>query len=209
MKRIWIALSFSLFTLQSLAEDGYGLYQTCIACHGRNAEGIESQFAPQLAGQDAAYLEEQLNNFSNDDRGTHPEDTYGQIMRASAKPLSAEDSKILARYLSKLTVEPVSTASKGNVENGARIYRANCADCHGYTAKGIAPVYAPNLRVLGDWYLKSQIRAYRQGWRGSEQSTSRAKGMRSMAEQFNNEQEVDDVIAWVRSLDPPSSESKL
>ena len=54
------------------ADKGKLLYITCATCHGQQAEGMKALGAPALAGQEAYYLRQQLNNFRLGKRGVHP-----------------------------------------------------------------------------------------------------------------------------------------
>ena len=69
----------------------------CAACHG--IDGISfNPLWPNLAGQQAAYLEKQLKDF-REGRRSDPS------MNAMAKPLSDEDIANLATYYSSLSAK--------------------------------------------------------------------------------------------------------
>ena len=65
----------------------------CIACHAANLGG--QQHIPRLAGQDQAYLLEQLKGFKASTRA----DLDG-TMTSAAQALAAEDLELIADYLS-------------------------------------------------------------------------------------------------------------
>jgi cytochrome c553 len=84
-------------------DHGSELYASCAACHGAEGKGNESLGAPALAGRDDWYLERQLQLFRSGYRGSHPEDRYGQQMRASIGPLgSSQDVKDVVAYIATL-----------------------------------------------------------------------------------------------------------
>ncbi len=56
---------------------GQAAYAVCAACHGTQAEGDKKLNAPRLAGQNAADLVRQIDNFKKGARGYDPAD-YGQ-----------------------------------------------------------------------------------------------------------------------------------
>lgn len=90
-------------TLDGDLERGRGRYAVCGACHGQNAEGMEALSAPALAGLDDWYLVNQLKLYRDGHRGAHPDDTYGQQMRAIVPVLADEQAMLdLAAYLSTL-----------------------------------------------------------------------------------------------------------
>jgi cytochrome c oxidase subunit II len=66
---------------------GQQLYQGCSACHGNQAQGIQSAGGPALAGQSGWYLAAQLQKFKSGLRGTQPGDQFGQQMRTMTRLL--------------------------------------------------------------------------------------------------------------------------
>lgn len=43
---------------------------------------------------------------------------------------------------------------------------SHCVTCHGVELAGNRSVESPNLSVLDDWYVESQLIAFAEGWRG-------------------------------------------
>jgi len=80
-------------TVQGNAQAGQAAYQTCAACHGPAAQGLESLGAPPLAGQSDWYMLAQLRKFKSGLRGADPEDISGGTMRPNA--LLLEDQAML------------------------------------------------------------------------------------------------------------------
>jgi len=74
------------------AKAGKDLYEVCATCHGEDARGNADTQAPQLAGQFEWYLVRQLQNFRNGIRGTHPDDTYGAMMKPMADMLKTDQA---------------------------------------------------------------------------------------------------------------------
>lgn len=87
-------------------ESGKASFAICATCHGRRAEGIESQKAPGLIGQHAWYMNRQLKNFKSGARGFHKDDIEGKPMVSIAQMLK-DDSAIedLVAYIQSLTWE--------------------------------------------------------------------------------------------------------
>lgn len=84
---------------------GSELYVSCAACHGAEGQGNEMLGAPALAGRDDWYLERQLQLFRSGYRGSHPDDSYGQQMRASVSALgSTQDVKDVVAYIATLNL---------------------------------------------------------------------------------------------------------
>ncbi len=85
------------------ANKGSALYANCAACHGINGEGNELLGAPALVGRDDWYMFRQLNLFKSGYRGGHPEDTYGQQMRAGVQALqTTEDINNVLAYINSM-----------------------------------------------------------------------------------------------------------
>ena len=90
-------------TVDGDAERGKSLYVSCAACHGADGSGNEMLASPALTGLNDWYLLTQLKNFKSGIRGSHPADTYGAQMRASAALLADEQAiKDVVRYISSL-----------------------------------------------------------------------------------------------------------
>ena len=70
----------------------------CYACHGVGAGGIGENF-PELAGQNALYIEQQLNAWCNGQRKNDPND----LMKGVALRLSDAEIKSVNAYLARLS----------------------------------------------------------------------------------------------------------
>lgn len=84
------------------AQAGQQVYQTCIACHGADARGNQTVFAPPLVGQHDWYLLSQLHKFRRGWRGVNPNDTWGQTMRPNSMLLSDADMEDVVAYIQSL-----------------------------------------------------------------------------------------------------------
>jgi len=73
-------------------EKGKAHYSACSACHGVDGTGNEALGSPDLTIPNDWYLVTQLMNFKSGARGSHPSDTYGMQMRASAQLLADDDA---------------------------------------------------------------------------------------------------------------------
>lgn len=173
------------------------LYKPCAVCHGDKAEGNAALSAPRLAGQNAAYITEQLHNFRSGKRGIHADDVLGQMMAESVKKINDQDIQRLGVFLAKLPEEKVDS-TEGDIQRGRQIYADNCLACHGVDGRGVTPLYTANLRILSAAYIERQLEAYRNGWRGDhEWGTTRSKGMRAIVSQLKDESEIADLLAYL------------
>jgi len=80
-------------TIDGDAQAGRAQFASCAACHGLEAAGNEALSSPGLTSLDDWYIVEQLRLFAEGLRGAHPEDTYGQQMRAIAATFSDDGTR--------------------------------------------------------------------------------------------------------------------
>lgn len=80
-----------------------------------------------------------------------------------------------------------------------------CAYCHGLEAEGIESMGAPKLTGLNDWYLRHQLDAFRNNIRASNTDNRGAQMMRVMATTIPDEQAVEDLVAYLTSLEDTAS----
>ncbi len=75
------------------------LYAKCAACHGQNGKTKAMGKSAIIAGQSADELEKKLKGYKE---GKLNVSGMGTVMKTQAAPLSDEDIKILAQYISNL-----------------------------------------------------------------------------------------------------------
>ena len=181
---------------------GRGRFGLCEACHGVRAEGNVNLEAPSLAGREGWYLTRQLENFRAGRRGTVPEDLRGQQMRPMALTLESDQAvQDVVAYVISLPPAPPATTVKGDVAHGKSLYSGTCASCHGETAQGNEGMQAPALKGVSDWYLLRQIKAFRNGWRGTAADDTSGAQMRAMAMALPDDAALNDVVAYIASLE--------
>lgn len=95
------ALAFSATLSQpAQALDGKALYleKTCIACHGKDAKKTLLPVYPKLAGQNAAYMEQQMKDIKSGARNNGQSAAMQGVMHL----VDDAEIKALAQYLSTL-----------------------------------------------------------------------------------------------------------
>lgn len=187
-------------TWQVQAAEPPAIAAACAQCHGKNGEGSLQAGAPALAGQEKGYLTRQLQAFRQGARGGHVDDRNGQLMREQARALKETDIPALAEYFAAqpALAQPVGN---GDAKRGQAAFTGNCAACHGPRGEGYAQLGVPNLRILDASYLRRQIEAYHQGWRGGDESAGQyALWMRSIANTVDDPQRLDDIQSYLGSL---------
>jgi len=105
---------------------GMTLYRTrCADCHGMDATGYRGPDLAALMATDVA--DERL--FQTIRKGVP-----GTEMPASDDP--DDDLLLIIAYLRKLGAPPPAERTTGNVDNGQRLFAAQCASCHRVAGKG-------------------------------------------------------------------------
>ena len=173
----------------------------CAACHG--ADGNSTIPAnPSLAGQHAAYLAKQLNNFKASPDGK-PALRQNAVMNGMAASLSEDDIKTITQYFSKQTLKPDVAKDDKLVTEGRKLWRGGdmkkgipaCAGCHGVAGAGL-PAQYPSLAGQHPDYVVAQLQQFRDGVR-----TNDAEGvMRTIAGKMTDKQmsAVADYAAGLR-----------
>jgi cytochrome c len=82
------------------APDGAALYQekTCWSCHGKDGKKTLTPAFPKVAGQNAAYAEQQMKDIKSGARANG----QAAAMKGVMELVNDEEIKALADYLSKL-----------------------------------------------------------------------------------------------------------
>jgi cytochrome c oxidase subunit II len=189
------------------AAAGAAQYAVCAACHGQQGEGMQALNAPKIAGQEPWYLKRQLRNYKEGLRGAHEEDAFGKQMAPMARTL-ATDAAIdnVVAHIQTFPDQPPPQTVEGNLKAGASRFTV-CAYCHGAEGQGIEAMNAPRLAGMTDWYLANQLHNFKEGIRGEHPEDYYGKQMGYMGRILQNDQAVNDVVAYINTLRPPAAES--
>ncbi|MFA5547243.1 MAG: c-type cytochrome [Porticoccaceae bacterium] len=177
-------------------------YATCGACHGAMGEGNPLMNAPRIAGLDKHYLARQIDNFRTGKRGANPDDSFGQQMAAMANVLPDEAAiASVSAYIASLPHQRADAdpSLAGDPRRGAGIYQ-NCAVCHGDQGQGIWNMGAPRLAGMDPGYMATQLKHFREGIRGAHRDDQHGQQMVAMASILGGDQAIDDVIAYIATL---------
>ena len=114
--------------------------------------------------------------------------------------LIVEEERAFQTWLSSYpTFAQTSAQATGDAAAGKPLY-AVCAACHGAQAEGNAALHAPKLSGQGDWYLKRQLKYYKQGVRGAHAKDVFGKMMAPMAATLGDDAAINNVSAYIRTL---------
>ena len=188
----------------ALMDRGEQLFDTCAPCHGDAGEGDEVLGAPAIAGASRWYLATQIDKFQSGQRGYHYMDAEGLRMRPMSRALFADrgeisDIEAVIEYVYSLPIpDPPATVEAADVEAGEEEYLLLCANCHGTDGRGLETLAAPSMLHLGDWYIASSLRKYRDGVRGAGGDGFGAN-MRAAMTGFTDER-IDNVTSYIMTL---------
>jgi cytochrome c553 len=175
----------------------------CMLCHGRGARGFTAyRPIPQLAGQQAQYIELQLTAFAERRRQRN----LGYVRYENVHKLTPGQRTALAEYMSKLEPVPHKSAPEKLIAAGAALFNNGapendvpaCAVCHGPDAKGSA-IFP---RLAGQWkpYLVGQLTNWdKQRGLGPEGKEDNSNIMAPIAKSLTSQQ-IDAVAAYLSSL---------
>ena len=166
----------------------------CASCHGPDGHSASTGF-PKLAGQQAAYLKQQLIAFKERKRDDPPARAY---MYGMASQLTEEMMQELASYYSSKSPMKASAVDVSQNELGKSIFEKGvasigvpaCQLCHGPNAEG-RDMY-PRLAGQYPEYLLKQMIFFQSG------SRANAPLMHAVSEQMTFEQ-IQAVVNYAAS----------
>lgn len=136
--------------LKLAIEAGHKATFFCVNCHGDN--GISKiPEVPNLAGQNPAYLLEQIRKFGSGER-------KDQFMQGLIKVLKDEERVQIALFYGSQTVPP-SKADPAQVVRGKELFTKLCVRCHGDAAHGDTTI--PRLAGQQVPYIVTSVTRYR------------------------------------------------
>jgi cytochrome c oxidase subunit 2 len=119
------------------------------------------------------------------------------VMRGSV--VVEEDSAFQAWLSGHPTFAQTSAQVAGDAAAGKQLYTV-CAACHGSQAEGNPATNAPKLSGQGDWYLKRQLKSFKNGARGTHEKDVFGKMMAPMAATLSDDAAIDNVVAYIKTL---------
>lgn len=180
---------------------GAHLFAVCSACHGQEGHGNQALKAPALAGLTDWYLVSQIEKFRNGQRGAHPADAAGLLMRPMSRTLKdAKDVADVSAYIASL--EPrlaETTIEDGDPAKGQALF-AVCIACHGDKLQGNEQLQTAPLKYTNDWYMLAQLKKYKAGIRGNDPADAQAAQMKAIVAGLPDEQTMKNVIAYISEL---------
>jgi cytochrome c553 len=196
--------------------NGEDINQVCAGCHGINGEGGKDGEYPRIAGQPYRFLYQQMILFQErhrpnlamiehvDKRQMPPEDVQDISAYLAAIDLptrldpvdeNAPGFDALARLQAARQVMQIPLA-EGDIDVGGRLYRRECASCHGRDGMGDPDGITPMLAGQYTAYLWRQVPKYIDKVRIHDPDAPEDP----LLEQFS-EVELRDIFAYLSTLD--------
>ena len=178
------------------ADAGEAKAITCTACHGNEGNSVTPLW-PNIAGQNAKYIANQLKAFKDGDR-------HDPLMTSQAMLLSNQDMYDIAVYFESLPGAAQAVADESLIDRAEAIYRGGkssenipaCIACHGPTGRGNPAAAYPVLKGQHAAYTAKQLRDYATGARKSDGVTHM---MRDTAERMSQE-DIEALASYVQGL---------
>jgi cytochrome c553 len=145
--------------VQGSVEAGATKAAVCTACHGVNGNSTNPEW-PNLAGQNAVYLREQLEMFKTKKRNN-------PVMQPIVDPMTEQDFADVAAYFATQTPAG-GEADPSYWKAGEALYRSGdasrnipaCTACHGPSGQGNPASGYPALRAQHSVYTVKQLQDY-------------------------------------------------
>jgi cytochrome c553 len=153
----WVLMFFCQMTSYASGN----LTATCVACHGEKGVSTNPLW-PDLAGQHAAYLVKQLNDYQTGNTRQAP------LMTGIVTGLTPKDIQAIADFYAALPT-PSGVTPKAYLERGESLYRGGdfskhitaCIACHGPDGRGNAEAGFPSLSGQHAAYTLTQLQAFK------------------------------------------------
>lgn len=153
---------------------------TCVGCHGQGGNSNNAQW-PNLAGQQPAYLVNQLRSFRTGTR-------INSTMQGIAANLTDEEVNNLAAFFASLP--PKSAGGDQNMAKAGKEKFSMCAGCHGAEAKGRSMF--PRLAGQHPAYIVKQLHMFKDGSRKGGPMSSMAASL--------SDQDIKAIAAYLGTL---------
>lgn len=197
-----VAMATCLLSAISSAQSEAGEYYNdryCMTCHGVDGKGNEGVSAPRLAGMEPWYLKRQLESFRAGIRGTHKMDLQGTEMQPMAAKLTDESIEDIVAWVGTWEYMPTEITIVGDTQAGKMLY-TSCASCHGAQGEGNEAFGAPALAGQSDWYLATQLKNFKAGYRGRDPQDRFGSQMVAMASMLSDDAAITNIVSYINTL---------
>jgi cbb3-type cytochrome c oxidase subunit III len=176
---------------QAAIEAGEDRALFCQYCHGSDGNSLKPE-VPNLAGQNAHYLLEQIDKFA-----TRQRDDY--VMSPLAANFSLEDKVNIAIFYYSKSVKPQTVDAK-RAAAGKSLFQSVCSGCHGAQGHGNQKL----ARLAGQQivYVTNALKSFRNNANNPmarAESSRKSATMEGVTQNLSDEQ-IETVAAYVAQL---------
>jgi len=170
---------------QDLFKLGRRVAGVCLHCHGESGNSTNPDI-PNLAGQNPAYLLEQLRLFATGQR-------RNEFMEGMIKSMDSDEKIGMVLFYAAQAVKNKPTTNPSLVEKGYAVYQKQCAACHGANGLGNEKI----ARIAGQQpgYLRKMLDRYR-----SAQSGPLAQSIMGPAVRTISDADIHAVVAFINAM---------
>jgi cytochrome c553 len=216
---VYFCLSLLCSAAQAFDYDpdiGAEINDVCAGCHGEFGEGGKEGEYPRLAGMPAAFIGKQLVLFRERKRPNMP-----MLQYIDERQMPDEEVYHISRYLAEIKLNtrlpPVDETAhdfnaydrlleskklmqipraEGDVEEGLKLYKKECASCHGSDGYGRHDKGVPLLAGQYTSYLWNQVEKLRKRIRIHDEDDPKEE----LLDDFTDA-ELTDIFAWLSTAD--------
>lgn len=119
-----------------------------------------------------------------------------------------EEPQFNAWLATQKTFAKIASEEPPNIAKGEALYDV-CSSCHGQKGEGNVALNAPRLAGLSDWYIKNQIKKFKNGMRGSHKEDLYGSQMIPIAKNLDGEAAIKDVATYIGTFAETSTNSTI
>jgi len=169
---------------RKLFEVGRKVAAVCTNCHGEGGNSLKPD-VPNLAGQNSAYLLEQMRQFADGRR-------RNMFMEGMIRAMDSDEKVGMVLFYAAQDVARTTPGNPALAAKGQAYFNKTCFRCHGADGRGNAQI----ARIAGQQahYLDLTLKRYRAG--GGE----RAKSVMVDNTKLMSDADIEAVVAFVSSM---------
>lgn len=176
--------------ISAMLKVGTKVANFCANCHGAGGNSVKPE-VPNLAGQNPAYLLEQLRQFADGRR-------RNEFMEGMIKALTSDEKIGIVLYFSAQQVQTKPIGNPSLTAKGLELYQKNCMICHGSDGRGNQQL----ARIAGQQtvYLENTLKRYRDGQGPGPSRNARTDASMAKVTSVLNDYEVKAVVAYLNAM---------
>lgn len=169
---------------EALLKTGQKTAAVCANCHGQGGHSLKPEI-PNLAGQNPAYLIEQLRRFADGRRRF-------EFMEGMIKAMSSDEKIGIVLFYASQTVTPRPAANTALAAKGKDYFSKVCSSCHAEDGHGKEAI--PRIAGQQPTYLRTTLQHYRAG------SGGRVEPRMLASTRQMSDADIDAVVAYIGTL---------